>query len=596
VVFATSTVLNPNPAGSFDPTFDSKAQLRFQNDGHWHMVVVSWDDGYKKIYVDGGLAFSAQSPTASRFLGTDQPRYCYIGEGSETIQSFDDGTRARDYYMGDLASMHAWSTVFTDAQIEQMWRAQALSEMGGLGRCGTPTDLVFIIDETASISGAELKKAHEFAMRVVDNFVVDNVDPNADTRVGVVAYTSDARVAFDLGEHKTNGGVKVALDALPTAMDLRTSQANRYYDCFGSALKLATTQMSWRTGGVKKIIIWITDGMGSNSVSYCINKANRNSLLLAMRAAVDTVVPVGIRGSNGNMPEVDDNWLLSVSKGMPAATPFYSLDTYDNLKTEAIDASIAAGAACVTETPSAAPSVEPTNAPSASPTSAPTQAPTTTAPTKAPTFAPSLSPTFGGACTPGEAALCDGAQGVCYCDTALCAVKKCRCAVGYACSNDACGECTVAPSSAPTTAPTQVPSNAPTQVPTGAPTPGPTTEPTKVPTAAPTIWDGFAEGSDRVETQDGDLPQEAAIAGASIGAGVIALIIVAVCCAGTIVVAALLLGGVIVARKTMITLDRREVGGEIVTSTGVPRGTEFLPDPEWVQTRLELELHEVPNA
>ena len=100
----------------------------------------------------------------------------------------------------------------------------------------------------------------------------------------------------------------------------------------------------------------------------------------------------------------------------------------------------------------------------------------------------------------------------------------------------------------------------------------------------------------RVETQDGDLPQEAAIAGASIGAGVIALIIVAVCCAGTIVVAALLLGGVIVARKTMITLDRREVGGEIVTSTGVPRGTEFLPDPEWVQTRLELELHEVPNA
>ena len=149
--------------------------------------------------------------------------------------------------------------------------------------------------------------------------------------------------------------------------------------------------------------------------------------------------------------------------------------------------------------------------------------------------------------------------------------------------------------------------------------------PTKAPTAAPTIWDGFAEGSDRVETQDGDLPQvsvlsienftvtfranpahtlthtllpyqhmffsaqEAAIAGASIGAGVIAVIIVAVCCAGSIIVAALFFGGVFIARKTMLTLDRRELGGEIVETTGIPRGTEFTPDPEWVHTRLELE-------
>ena len=226
-------------------------------------------------------------------------------------------------------------------------------------------------------------------------------------------------------------------------MDLRTSQANRYYDCFGSALKLATTQISWRTErGVKRVIIWVTDGMGSNNEAYCINKANRNALLVAMRAAVDAVIPVGIRGSNGNMPEVEDNWLLSVSKGMSSTTPFYSLDTYNNLKADAIDASIAAATACITAAPSAAPSAEPTAAPSAAPTSLPTMAPTTTAPTTAPTFEPSLSPTFDGTCTGGEAALCDATQGVCYCDTAVCAVKKCRCKVGYACSSTACGTCT----------------------------------------------------------------------------------------------------------------------------------------------------------
>ena len=131
MIFATSTVLNPNPAREFNPTFDSKAKLRYQNDGHWHMVVVSWDDGWKKIYVDGGVAFSEQSPTASQLLGTDNPRYCYIGEGSETILTSDVGTQSRDYYMGDLASMHAWSTVFTDAQIEQMWRAQVRQEQRG---------------------------------------------------------------------------------------------------------------------------------------------------------------------------------------------------------------------------------------------------------------------------------------------------------------------------------------------------------------------------------------------------------------------------------------------------------------------------------
>ena len=78
------------------------------------------------------------------------------------------------------------------------------------------SSLFLTLPPLSSISGVELKEAHQFAMRVVDNFVVNYVDPSADARVGLIAYTSDAKVAFDLGAHKTNGAVKVALDALPT--------------------------------------------------------------------------------------------------------------------------------------------------------------------------------------------------------------------------------------------------------------------------------------------------------------------------------------------------------------------------------------------
>ena len=78
IVFPTSTTQK-----QFHDTFGNMKDL---NDGRWHHVVASWDNGVKKVYVDGGLDVVAQKPMAwhPSVLGTNTGRYCYIGEGSES--------------------------------------------------------------------------------------------------------------------------------------------------------------------------------------------------------------------------------------------------------------------------------------------------------------------------------------------------------------------------------------------------------------------------------------------------------------------------------------------------------------------------------
>ena len=70
-----------------------------------------------------------------------------------------------------------------------------------------------------------------------------------------------------------------------------------------------------------------------------------------------------------------------------------------------------------------------------------------------PTPAPSLAPTYAGACSVPERAVCDAAQGTCFCTDASCAVKRCGCSVGYGCVGAYCTTCAAA-TQRPTPAPT----------------------------------------------------------------------------------------------------------------------------------------------
>lgn len=136
VYFATST-----DEQQYD---DNPTSITGNNDGYWHYAVVSWNLGWKKVYVDGGLAFSAQSPTGAGEIGTDVKRFCYIGEGSES-EEFDNHKRNKRFFEGDIASIRVWEKVFTDSEIEDIWRDDAVEVMGDLGRCPNsqnyPTDI-----------------------------------------------------------------------------------------------------------------------------------------------------------------------------------------------------------------------------------------------------------------------------------------------------------------------------------------------------------------------------------------------------------------------------------------------------------------------
>lgn len=206
---------------------DSVAPITGLNDGEWHHAVAVWDSGNKKIYIDGGLVFEEKINKVNAELGNDQKSYCYIGDGSAE-ENRRDGRRTNTFYEGHIASMHVWDTVFTDQEIKEIWLYQIRQEMGGLGRCEefTAMDIVFVLDETASVNPTELEEAQQFAMAILGKFYVDGPDPDLYTQIGVLSYAFDAVPAFDLGTHGTNGAVELAIDALPTQYGVRLSGEN----------------------------------------------------------------------------------------------------------------------------------------------------------------------------------------------------------------------------------------------------------------------------------------------------------------------------------------------------------------------------------
>ncbi len=99
-------------AGILD--FGSTARV---DDGNWHHIVGTYNNGLASIYIDGELDSDATRGTT---VGTGTTRYGYIGTGSEAT-SFNGSRGPNRYFDGEIEELRIWNKALTISEIrEQM--------------------------------------------------------------------------------------------------------------------------------------------------------------------------------------------------------------------------------------------------------------------------------------------------------------------------------------------------------------------------------------------------------------------------------------------------------------------------------------------
>ena len=159
--------------------------------------------------------------------------------------------------------------------------------------------------------------------------------------------------------------------------------------CHGTAMLAVATQFKWRPAA-ERVVVYIMDGMNTRLGEGCVEENNRVANLKLMKDTVDRVVPIAVVHKT-KKEKVADEFLMSMSKGMPAWQPFFSVEKFAELNTD----EIIQQAQSITCGEHVAPV-----------STAPTRAPTG-APSKLPTKLPTYSPTSPGGCTASEWLLCD---------------------------------------------------------------------------------------------------------------------------------------------------------------------------------------------
>lgn len=72
-------------------------------------------------------------------------------------------------------------------------------------------DLVFVIDQSNSLSSDDFQRSQMFVKNIVDDFHISF----ATTRVAVVTYSSNATTRFHLNDHGDKSSVNTAIDNMP---------------------------------------------------------------------------------------------------------------------------------------------------------------------------------------------------------------------------------------------------------------------------------------------------------------------------------------------------------------------------------------------
>jgi FlaG/FlaF family flagellin (archaellin) len=89
------------------------------NDGDWHLACGAYDDGEKRIYVDGREEASRSNVHGGDPVGSGVTRYGFIGDGSEAA-SFD-GTRNEYYYDGLLDDVRLYDRALDESTTAGMY-------------------------------------------------------------------------------------------------------------------------------------------------------------------------------------------------------------------------------------------------------------------------------------------------------------------------------------------------------------------------------------------------------------------------------------------------------------------------------------------
>lgn len=126
-------------------------------------------------------------------------------------------------------------------------------------------ELVFVIDSSESVGPENFEIIKDFVMALVERVTVGN----RATRVGLVLYSLEARLEFDLARYATKRDVKHAVRRM-------TYMGEGTYT--GTAIRKATRE-AFRTArsGVSKVAVVITDGQTDERDSVKLEIAVREA-------------------------------------------------------------------------------------------------------------------------------------------------------------------------------------------------------------------------------------------------------------------------------------------------------------------------------
>lgn len=129
----------------------------------------------------------------------------------------------------------------------------------------TKTDILFLIDDSASVFNAGFTYAKSVAKKLVDCLTIGQYE----TRVALMTFGSTVSTRFNFGSHTDQATVKSAIAGTPFRGEGRTDIAN--------ALNEARNMMGSNPKDTLDIVIVLTDGKSNTAVysaSAAIHTAN----------------------------------------------------------------------------------------------------------------------------------------------------------------------------------------------------------------------------------------------------------------------------------------------------------------------------------
>jgi len=118
------------------------------------------------------------------------------------------------------------------------------------------TDIVFVLDRSGSIGSANFNLTKSFLSRLVSGLDVDG----GSTRVGIVAFSTNVSLIFNLGSYSTVADVQAAISAINyTTGGTNTARALAY---------VRTTMLTSEAGdrsNASNVVLVLTDGQSDSA-------------------------------------------------------------------------------------------------------------------------------------------------------------------------------------------------------------------------------------------------------------------------------------------------------------------------------------------